>query len=86
MPQRGRNAGIVIVRCQGESCAKRQRDEGTLPEVATVGGTRCHGCQQRLYWDRMLTRMVGEPLDQDTAVEEFRRGNGRIHGAPCVLG
>ena len=86
MPQRGRNAGIVIVRCQGESCAKRQRDEGTLPEVATVGGTRCHGCQQRLYWDRMLTRMVGEPLDQDAAVEAFRRGNCISTGAPCVLG
>jgi hypothetical protein len=30
--------------------------------------------------------MVSEPLDQDAAVEEFRRGNGRISGAPCVLG
>ena len=30
--------------------------------------------------------MVGEPLDQGAAVEEFRRQNGRDNGVPCVLG
>jgi len=39
-----------------------------------------------LYWDRMLTQMLGEPLDQDAAVEEFRRGHGRIVGSALCTG